>query len=199
MKTFAMIVGAGLAAATALMTTTSALAAVTVIGSSPARQCYLAAREQAQGIAVLPECDLALSGGGTMDRYDTVATHVNRGILRMYAGNVGGAIADYDAAIGIDPDQPEAWLNKGIALMRSGVSTAEALPALDMALAKKTREPALAHYARALAHEDAGHVRAAYADFIKARELAPKWSAPARELRRYQRRGESSGSSAASR
>jgi len=198
MKTFATIVGAGLATATGLMASTSAFAAVTVIGSSPARQCYLAAREQARGVPVLPECDLALSGGGTMDRYDTVATHVNRGILRMYSGNTGGAIADYDAAIGIDPDQAEAWLNKGIALMRSGGSTAEALPVLDMALAKKTREPALAYFARALAHEDAGHVRAAYADLLKARELAPKWSAPARELKRYQRRSDSSGSSAAS-
>lgn len=195
MKTFATIAGV----ATALSASTSALAAVTVIGTSPARICYEAARAEARGVHELPTCDLALAGGGALDSRDTVATHVNRGILRMHRGDVRGAVADYDNAIALDPNQPEAWLNKGLAMMRNGAPASETLPMFDTAVAKGTRMPALAHFARAVVHEEAGNYRAAYSDLLRARALSPKWAAPARELKRYQLRRTSGGSSAASR
>ena len=45
---------------------------------------------------------------------DRVATYVNRGILHLSAGDVAEADADFDRALALDPDQPDAWLNKAI-------------------------------------------------------------------------------------
>ena len=93
-------------------------------------------------------------------------------------------MADYDAAIALDEGQAEAWLNKGLAVLRSG-GARDAVGLFDAALARRTREPAIAHFGRAMAHEEAGDVRAAYADLVRARELSPRWAAPAVELKRF--------------
>jgi hypothetical protein len=36
-----------------------------------------------------------------------------------------------------------------------------------------------------MVNEDAGNVRAAYQDLIRARDLEPHWSVPVEELKRY--------------
>lgn len=167
-----------------LVAATPAVAAVTVIGSSPARDCYLGAVQEARGVGALGQCDLALDSG-VLKPSDLVATHVNRGILRMFSGDASGAVADYDAAIALDEAQAEAWLNKGLALLRTG-GARDAVSLFDAAIARRTREPAIAHFGRAMAHEEAGNLRAAYADLVRARELSPRWSAPAAELKRFQ-------------
>jgi hypothetical protein len=55
----------------------------------------------------------------------------------------------------------------------------------DTAIAKKTRRPELAYYGRAVAHELAGQVRAAYQDYRQASRLDPKWRQPKLELARF--------------
>ena len=47
-----------------------------------------------------------------------ILRNTNRGILRLRRNQVDEAIADFDQAIAIDPDQPEAYVNKGAALIR---------------------------------------------------------------------------------
>ena len=115
---------------------------------------------------------------------DVVGTHVNRGILYMVAGDYRRAIRDFDEALRMAPSQPEAWLNKAIAQFKQGDSRG-ALELADKSLSFGTRKPALAHFVRGLAHEDAGNVKAAYADLVKARQLDPKWREPQVELGRY--------------
>lgn len=177
-----MTIAAAVALLVAMQASPSGMA-VTIIGDSPARACYLAALHQSKGLDEIATCDVALGRG--LGNQDTVATYVNRGILRALRGDSAGAIADYDAAIAIDQDEAEAWLNKGLTMVRSGASSAQALPMLDAAVAKGTKKPAIALYARALVHEQAGNVRAAYNDLVRARALEPEWEAPARELQRY--------------
>ena len=63
---------------------------------------------------------------------------------------------------------------------------ADAMPLIDEAIAKGTTMPALAHYARGLASERLGDIRAAYADLQRARELDPNWRLPAEQLARFQ-------------
>ena len=92
---------------------------------------------------------------------------------------------DFDAAMAINPDQPEAWLNKGIALYQQG-QPAAALPYFEGSIARRTSYQALAYYARGLANEDTGNIRAAYSDLRRAQALSPKWAAPKAELARYQ-------------
>lgn len=171
------------AAMAAFLMPLPASAAVTVIGSSAARACYEAARSPRKSADGIERCNTAFESEA-LTRQDMVATHVNRGILRISKGDVQGALADYDAALALNPREPEAWLNKAFAYLRNGDARG-ALPFFDSAVALKTREPAMAHYGRGIAHEEVGNARAAYSDYLRARELTPEWDAPARELSRF--------------
>jgi tetratricopeptide (TPR) repeat protein len=179
MKLLHMLLTAGLAGIAA-----PAQAAVTVIGNSFARTCYDAAESRFGGADALRDCDMALQQenlGGS----DRVATYVNRGILKLRLTNVDGAVADFDRAIRLDPDQPEAYLNKGAALLKLPDGQKRAVALFSTALEKKTSRPAVAHYGRAIAHELNGRIRDAYRDYRQASALEPKWREPKAELARF--------------
>ena len=172
-------------AAAALIAATPAAGAVLAVGNSAAQSCYLAA--EGRGIPVaesLRSCDDAIHRGG-LTQQEVAATFVNRGILKARLGRLDEAISDYDAAVGRNPDEPEAYLNKGFALLHLSDSGREAKPMFDSALEKKTRKPQLAYYGRGVAHELAGQVRAAYQDYRQASRLDPKWRQPKADLARF--------------
>ena len=165
-----------------------ASAAVIVIGSSDARLCFEAADSPAlPGLRDVRRCDEALLHGA-LSGYETVATHVNRGILRLRRGHTDEAVADFDRAIALDPEQPEAYLNKGAALIRRQ-NPQDALQLFTVALERNTSRPAIAHYGRAVANEQLGNVAAAYRDYRRASELDPDWAEPRSELTRFRVRG----------
>lgn len=173
------------AAATALVLAGPVAAAVTVLGNSDARLCY----EATESILSprpdsLRRCDEALEMEA-LSEYDRVATLVNRGILKLRKGSVDEAIADFDAASARDPQQAEAYLNKGLALLRQPDAWEQALPLFDTALERETRKPALAYFGRAVANEMGGRVKAAYLDYLQASRLDPKWRIPKAELARF--------------
>jgi len=161
-----------------------AAAGVTVIGSGSARMCYLAA----ESLAVphtdsIQTCNAALTESAHDPRL-IVATHVNRGILRMRRGDMDGAMTDFTRASQLDPREAEAHFNRGALLLRQE-QAAPAAAAFTQALEHSTRLPAQAHFGRAIAHEALGDVRAAYRDYRRASELAPEWRAPQTELGRF--------------
>jgi len=162
----------------------TASASVLVIGTSNARLCYEAADSplvpQMHDVQI---CDEALLRDG-LARFETVATHVNRGILRLRLNRTDEAIADFDMAMTIDPQQPEAYLNKGAALIRRQ-NPADALGLFTVALERNTSRPAIAHYGRAVANEALGNLAAAYRDYRRASELDPDWEDPRLELARF--------------
>ena len=161
-----------------------ASASVFVVGSSDARLCYQAADSPlTPSVRDIRRCDDALLRD-TLSAYEVVATHVNRGILKLRRGNIDAAIVDFDEAIRLDPEQPEAYLNKGPALLRRENPT-EALQLYTVALERETSRPAIALYGRAVANEQLGNVRAAYADYQRASQLAPDWNDPRTELQRF--------------
>jgi Flp pilus assembly protein TadD len=171
-------------AATILGLPFPAAAGITVLGAGNARMCYLAAESQlSPGRAELKRCDDAVVEEGT-NRKVAVATHVNRGILRLRRGDMVGALADFDAATALNPDEPEAYLNRATALLRQQ-QVAGAITQYDAAIARQTRRPELAYYGRGVAHEEAGNVSAAYRDYKQASQLAPRWDQPRRELARF--------------
>lgn len=179
MAVFRYAFAAALAASPAL-----ALAGVQTLGSSDARGCYLAAEYRSNASARdLIRCDDALRAGG-LDVRDSAATYVNRGILRLRLGRIEEAIADFDSASAVDPGQPEAYLNKGAALI-AREQPGEAARLFTVALERNTARPELAHYGRAVAYESLGDVRAAYADYRRASELAPRWNEPRSDLARF--------------
>lgn len=161
-----------------------ARASVVVIGDNGARICFEAADSPSlPGMRELRNCDEALQHE-VLTEYETVATHVNRGILRLRRGMVDAAVADFDRAIALDPNQPEAYLNKGAALIRRN-NPSEALSLFTIALERNTTRPALAHYARAIANETLGNVNAAYRDYREASRIDPNWNEPRVELARF--------------
>jgi len=159
-------------------------ASVMIIGNSDARLCFEAADSPLMPqVRDVRRCDDALAVGG-LSNYETLATHVNRGILRLRRGMIDDAIADFDAAVALDPDQPEAYLNKGSALIQRQ-NPGEAVQLFTVALQHNTQRPAVAHYGRAVANEALGNVREAYQDYRMASELAPEWAAPRADLQRF--------------
>jgi tetratricopeptide (TPR) repeat protein len=165
-------------------TAAPAQAAVTVLGNSFARTCYNAAVSRYGGAEAIGDCDQALRAE-SLHQYDLVATHVNRGILRLRTGAVDDAIADFDRAIALDPAEAEAYLNKGMAMLRLPDGEVQAVGLFDTALAKKTRKPAIAYYGRAVANELNGRIKEAYRDYRQASLLDPKWREPKTELARF--------------
>lgn len=165
-----------------LLLSLPASAGVTVIGNSSARLCYEAAESGAKG--GVADCDKALFDEALTIR-DQAATHVNRGVLRLRAGDIDGALEDFDAAIARDPSEADAYLNKGLALMRRPDMEKAALPLFDMALEKKTKKPALAYFARGVAYENMGNVSLAYQNYRSASAADPKWNQPRAELARF--------------
>jgi tetratricopeptide (TPR) repeat protein len=170
-------------AAAALLASAPASATDITIGSSLAHACYLSSFHSIPGRFAVRECDRALEDELLTDN-DRVATIVNRGIVKMNLGDFRGADYDFDTAIRMNADEPEALLNKGLLRLRQN-RIEEAISYFNRSIDAKTLRPALAHYVRAISLEQLGNVRGAYADLVLARELDPKWPLPAEELTRY--------------
>ena len=176
-----LLISVSLAAATALAM--PAQGSVLTIGAGFARQCYEAADRHDTSMTAQDACNRALTEQA-LNPQDRVATHVNRGIMSYLRGELAAANRDYDMALSLDPQQPEAWLNKGLAALKAG-DEAGAMPLFARALDLRTNRPELAWYGQAVIHEDMGQMREAYAALTRARALAPGWTLPVEELKRY--------------
>jgi tetratricopeptide (TPR) repeat protein len=180
MLSLTLIAGATLAAAA------PAQAAVRVVGGTSAQACYLAAKAERASRDGLAACEQALANE-PLSRRDRAGTNVNRGILRMYERDYASALADYDTAVELEPQLAEAYVNRGIALLRLRGQPAaeEASAAFTRGLQLETNKPEVAHYMRAVASEMLGDARGAYLDYRRASELAPAWGDPRSQLQRF--------------
>jgi len=173
-----------LAGASCAFAAGAADAAVSVIGNSMAQSCYEAADSKVMPRGQdLDNCDRAITQEG-LSAADHVATLVNRGILHARRGATALALADYDEATKRDADQPEAYFNKAALMLKVGVAD-QAVPLFSKAIANKTRSMAGAYYGRGIAQENLGKLKAAYLDYRRASELAPKWAEPKTDLARF--------------
>lgn len=180
-----MTIGKFLITAAVAAMAVPAVAAVTVLGANSARLCYEAAEARSNpSDSSIDRCDDALQGE-PLTEYEMVATYVNRGILKLRRGRIDDAISDFDTAIARDPDEPESYLNKGMATLRLPNGWDEAVPLFDTAIAKETRRPAIAYYGRAVANELGGRLKQAYLDYRQASRIDPKWQDPQKELARF--------------
>ena len=179
MRTFTLSTAAAVLLATASIPAT----AHTFSLGSMALACYAASFDYPAPASALDQCNFALEQEHLSHR-DRVATHVNRGIVRMNLRDHAGAEQDFDAALKMNERAAEAWLNKGLLRLRQD-RAAEAMPLIQRALDTDTIRPALAMYARGIANEQLGDLKGAYSDLRRARDMAPGWSAPAEQLKRY--------------
>ncbi len=155
-----------------------------VIGNGYARSCFDAAATKRPLREALRLCDSALLDQA-LTLNDRAATLVNRGIINMQAQKTDAALADYDAAIGLAPDNAEAWINKGIALVQIGNRDDEAVVLLTEGIARGPKQLAVAYYSRAVAYEALGQPRQAYEDYSRAAQIDPDWTEPAEQLQRF--------------
>ena len=170
-----------------LGTAMPAQSSVTIVGKSAARACYEAALAQQSSPSALRVCNEAFLS--PLSQNDLIATYVNRGIIHSLRRDHLNALSDYDAAIALDPEGPEAFLNKGTLMVRMEGREAEVIQLVSTALAKRTKKPALAYYTRAIAHEHLGNLPAAYKDYLRAAELEPEWELPTQDLKRFRVQG----------
>lgn len=167
-----------------LLSAAAAQGAIITVGGGFAASCYELADAQDASRAALDTCDNALTSEALTPR-DRLATLVNRGIVHLRRSEISQADADFDAALAIDANEAEIWLNKAILRARFG-KVVDAMPLVQKAIDLDTKRPALAYFVRAMAYEDSGNVAAAYADLQRAKRLDPKWAEPKIELKRFQ-------------
>ena len=158
--------------------------AVITVGGPLSRICYEAALAGDDRRSALEGCTRALEEEGMQPR-DRAATYVNRGIINMIQGHDANADADFDAALALNRDLPDAWLNKGFLRIRNGDGR-DALPLLQEGIKRSPDRQALAIFARGVAYEQMGKFDSAYRDLRRAHDLEPRWALPKEYLARYQ-------------
>lgn len=161
-------------------------AAVTVIGSGMARDCYIAVEAgRLQPNKAIEICDLALEQE-RLTRKNRAATFVNRGILYLRMGNNVRAMADFDAGLKAQSDLYEAQVNRGAALYALQRYD-EALEALNLGIRSDDFDARVtAYYNRGLTHEMLGDLTAAYYDYKAAVDLNPDFELASKQLTRFQ-------------
>lgn len=159
-------------------------AAISILGSSYGRECFIAAEASTRGPRPIETCSRALEDEA-LSADDRAATLVNRGILHMQAKDLPAAIADFDLAIVTRPEMAEAYVNKGIAVLQLGNRARDAVAMLTTGLSLNPAKPEIAYYVRGIANEQLGQTRDAYEDYSKAVALRPGWEAPIAELQRF--------------
>ena len=101
----------------------------------------------------------------------SVETHILRGWVKGGLGNYEGAIADFDAAIRLNPNHAEAYYNRGLAKGQLGQYSAAILD-YEIAIQLKP-DFALAYLNRGGMRSNLGQHAAAIADFDTAIRLGP--------------------------
>ena len=170
-------------AAALLALAAPAHAQIVVTGDGSAQGCYTSAKTGNTGTpAAIRECSDAL--GEVLTTSDRAATLVNRGVLYMRRGDQERAVSDYERALELQPDLPEAHINASAAFYYLGRDD-RALEAIDTALALGTDKEAEALFNRALIHDRQENYRAAYRDLTRVLTLRPDWQAAQDARARY--------------
>lgn len=139
---------------------------VTTIGAADGAQCYDNARNDFAKDT--DPCDRAIRDGITTRR-DKMKTHVNRGIIHNRNGDLTAAVADFNAAIAMDDNIAEAYLNRGNSYYLSARYD-DAIADYEHSLALGVNKPWAAWYNIGLVYDvkkDAEKARAAYENALK--------------------------------
>jgi tetratricopeptide (TPR) repeat protein len=179
-----ILAGAVLAASALAVGPSSAV--TLFVGGGPSGACFDAARAHRNDQRALDTCNSALSEE-LLTAHGRAGTLVNRGIILLARGDEAAAMADFEAAIRIDPGVAEGHTNRGMVLLRRE-DYRGAVDSISRGLELDPYEPHKALYNRAVAYEALQQNRAAYDDYRRAAELAPDWEPPRAELTRFSTR-----------
>ena len=161
--------------------------AVTVMGSgSDARECSFAAETASKFKSSvrnkLKHCTIALKDL-RIKRRDKAATYINRGILQMVLEHYQDALSDYQIAIELMPELPEAYVGRGNFYFIENEyvrAIADYSKALELDLSKDY----LAHFNLGMAYEKLNEYGTAEVNYRRALDLQPEWDLAQRYLDR---------------
>lgn len=152
---------------------------------SHARACADAAAALDRDDRAMARCTRALRDEAR-NRLNLIITYINRGNLRLARAEYALALADFDSAIALDPENAEARLNRGVALIAQE-QFGPAIVALTEAVSLGVHEPHKAYYNRAIAREALGDLRGALEDYGTALAIRPDWGLADAEQQRLAR------------
>jgi len=181
-----------IAAAIVFAVTPAYAQSVTIFGgNSDAQECYMQTKLPG-GSSGVQYCNRALNSNALSER-DKAATLVNRGILYNHLRRYAEAEADFKAALEVDADSGEAYINWGntkIFLKDFEAAKADYTKAIDMAAQGiNVKDLHAAYYNRGLAHEALKDLKAAFEDFVEAERLKPEWSMALERVDKYRANG----------
>ncbi len=163
----------------------AAQAQLIVVGSGAGSACWRAAEFGAGDMNIgFTECTRALEQP-SMSHYNRAATYVNRAVVRMRAGDSGGALADASMAAEMIPRLGEAHVNRGAALLNL-MRPEQALEAIDMGIEAGSNKLHLVYYNRASAKYLLGDIRGAYFDYLMSAEIDPEFTLATDALSHFQ-------------
>lgn len=170
-----------------LSLTTGANAQVIVNNPGEAHDCYEMVRDGNTGTSdAIRTCRAALELG--LLQTDQAATHINTGILYMRNGEYEESRQQYERAIALSPELPEAYINYGAALIYM-YETDQAIEMLTQAVSLEQTEKAdklpEALFNRSIAYDRNENYKAAYLDLRRALNLRPDWPPALAAIKRY--------------
>lgn len=154
-------------------------------GDAHARRCAQALSQNDLSDDAIEECERGLRYR-RLTQDGLVQLRITLGILHLRRQEGQQAVEQFDALLAVDPDNAEAHLNKGAALVQLrqyGPAIAEITEALGLGV----REPHKAYFNRGAAREALGDLRGAYEDYNTALEIQPDWGPANAELARFAR------------
>jgi tetratricopeptide (TPR) repeat protein len=166
----------------ALCLSSSAGAAITVLGPGPAEDCFHYAEYGGNARDGIARCTFALDTALSIN--DRAATYVNRGVLKLSLNDSAAALVDINEGIQIAPNLGDAYVDRGAASIALGHYD-DAMADLNKGISLGPHRPQVAYYDRAIIFEHNGDIRGAYEDYKKALELAPDFAPAAEELKRF--------------
>jgi tetratricopeptide (TPR) repeat protein len=129
--------------------------------------------DKGTGEAAVAACGRAIASG-QYSGADLAKLHTNRGVEYKRQGKLDAAIADYDAAIGLNPADQFAYNNRANAWRDKG-DLARAIADYGEAVRVDPGYTA-AYVNRGLVHERVGDIARARADYERAVALPPKYA-----------------------
>jgi tetratricopeptide (TPR) repeat protein len=194
-KTRAALAGAALAMGALCLPAAALAQSVQVVGNGSGEDCWKAAKattylkmdsaalEARWKADAIGACDDALKSQ-QMNRIDTAATWVNRGILEMSRERYKNARGNFKEALNLLPKLPEAHVDLGSSLINL-MQFAEGAKETELGLQLGSHEPERGWYNLGIAYEELGDLQKSYESFRHASELAPDWQDPQKQMARF--------------
>jgi len=159
-----------------------------VTGNPDADECYRATMlPGAAAAASIVSCNTALNTRRTTRR-QRASILVNRGILYNHMGEYDAAFADFDAALELISNFPEAYINRGNTHFYTG-HVEEAIADYNRAIERRSAKQHTAYFNRGLVKEAQKQPDLAFADFVRANELKPGWVLAKGRVEHYRKQG----------